>query len=80
MGEQILPEERDGIGSPIFYDGWVEHDDLPSSKYHLKGDQRFGEVTSPWSDSYYGEDRGTHNPDGLSLRRIGIRWRPAPTP
>ena len=46
-----------------FYDGWVEHDDLPSSKYHAFGDQRFGEVTSPYSDDFWGYDRGTHNPN-----------------
>jgi hypothetical protein len=44
----ILPEEVDGVNEPgIFYDGWVEHDDLPSSKYHRAGDQRLGEITSP---------------------------------
>ncbi|MCP4250670.1 MAG: hypothetical protein GY778_26815 [bacterium] len=54
-----------------FYDGPVEHDDLPSSKYHRPfglelsqggGDQRLGEVTSPFSDSIWGHDRASHNP------------------
>ncbi len=49
----ILPEEVDGAGEPgIFYDGWVEHDDLASSKYHRAGDQRLGEVTSPFASTY----------------------------
>ncbi|MBI4717019.1 MAG: PKD domain-containing protein, partial [Planctomycetes bacterium] len=48
----ILPEEADGADNPArFFDGWVEHDDLPSSKYHMSGDQRLGEVTSPYSAS-----------------------------
>ncbi|RME37046.1 MAG: PKD domain-containing protein, partial [Planctomycetota bacterium] len=42
---EVLPEEEFG-----FYDGWVEHDDLPSSKYHREGDKRLGEVTYPGSD------------------------------
>ncbi len=62
MDRRILPEERNGIDAPIFFDGWVEHDDVPSSKYHLKGDERLGEVTSPWSDAIWGHDRGQHNP------------------
>jgi PKD repeat protein len=45
----ILPEETEGTDEPgIFYDGWVEHDDLASSKYHRAGDQYLGEVTSPF--------------------------------
>jgi hypothetical protein len=49
MNARILPEEISGEGQPgIFFDGWVEHDDLPSSKYHLAGDQWLGELTSPW--------------------------------
>ncbi|MFQ5461194.1 MAG: PKD domain-containing protein [Phycisphaerae bacterium] len=57
----ILPEERNGIGNlREFFDGWVEYDDLPSSKYHRAGDQRLGEVTSWASNSIFGEDRGRH--------------------
>ena len=52
----IMPEEQNGEDqAPIFYDGWVEHDDLPSSKYHKAGDQRLGEVTSPF-EAWYDED------------------------
>ncbi|MEK6797792.1 MAG: PKD domain-containing protein [Planctomycetota bacterium] len=55
----ILPEERDGASEPaIFFDGYVEHDDLASSKYHRSGDERLGEVTSPFSNDIWGEDRG----------------------
>ncbi len=43
--EVILPEEAFG-----YYDGWVEHDDLASSKYHSEGDKRLGEVTAPRFD------------------------------
>ena len=42
----ILPEEQFG-----YFDGWVEHDDLPSSIYHRAGDQRLGEITSPHHDN-----------------------------
>jgi PKD repeat protein len=57
----ILPEEAGGASRPaIFFDGWVEHDDLPSSKYHMAGDQRLGEVTSPYNNSIFGQDRGPH--------------------
>ncbi len=60
----ILPEEMNGIGSVlVVYDGPVEHDDLPSSKYHRHGDQRLGEVTSPFNDDIWGHDRGLHRPD-----------------
>jgi len=49
LNAPIMPEEVDGEEEPgIFYDGYVEHDDLPSSKYHTEGDQRLGEITSPW--------------------------------
>ena len=59
----ILPEESRGASLPgIFFDGYVEHDDLPSSKYHMAGDQRLGEVTSPYNTSIYGQDRGRHDP------------------
>ncbi len=59
----ILPEETDGPSRPaIFFDGYVEHDDLPSSKYHTGGDQRLGEVTSPYNNSIFGQDRGRHTP------------------
>ncbi|HUU82232.1 MAG TPA: PKD domain-containing protein [Phycisphaerae bacterium] len=45
-----------------FYDGWVEHDDLASSRYHAFGDQRLGEATSPNSFDIAGQDIGPHNP------------------
>lgn len=74
MNAPILPEETGGINSaPMLYDGWVEHDDLPSSKSHLEGDMRFGEVTSPFNhptfddedqvwdiDAIWGQDLGRH--------------------
>ncbi|MEK6676448.1 MAG: PKD domain-containing protein, partial [Planctomycetota bacterium] len=54
LNHPILPDERDGLNdAPTFYDGWVEHDDLPSSKYHQAGDQWLGEITGPFR-SYYG--------------------------
>ncbi len=46
----------------MFYDGPTEYDDLPSSKYHRAGDQFVGEITSPFSYSIAGDDRGTNNP------------------
>ncbi len=65
----VLPDEREGgVGRPgQYYDGWVEHDDVPSSKYHGAGDQRFGEVTSPFSGDIWGEDRGRHDPNQVLL-------------
>jgi PKD repeat protein len=79
---RILPEEVGGLAlPPIMFDGFAEYDDLPSSKYHLAGDQRFGEVTSPWQwarpgfeppiPANFGQDLGTHvfgrfsSPEGL---------------
>lgn len=60
---RILPEERNGIGGTlILFDGPVEHDDLPSSKYHKGGDERLGEVTSPFNNDIWGHDRGRHSP------------------
>ncbi len=60
----VLPDQMLGAAPApvIYYDGPVEHDDLPSSKYHLDGDQYVGEVTSPFSYSIAGDDRGTNNP------------------
>jgi len=70
----ILPEEEFG-----YYDGWVEHDDLASSRYHSAGDKRLGEITSPSKDtvnlpggSYtaiFGADLGQHNPLSPNLDR-----------
>lgn len=70
---RILPDEEFG-----YYDGWVEHDDLASSRYHLSGDKRLGEITSPTTDTtrypngsgevytaISGVDLGTHTPFGL---------------
>lgn len=76
FNRQILPEEVNGeqqVG--VFYDGYVEFDDLPSSKYHLGGDEWLGEITSPYITTLsvqgidgvpaiWGHDRGRHNPDG----------------
>lgn len=45
-----------------FCDGWVEHDDLASSRYHAFGDQRLGEATSPSSFDIGGQDISPHNP------------------
>ncbi len=64
-----------------FYDGCVEHDDLGSSKYHPFGDQRLGEITSPFSSlddeghigGIAGHDQGIHvasaaaGPDGATV-------------
>ena len=69
--ELILPEESFG-----YYDGWVEHDDLPSSKYHAQGDKRLGEIMAPRRDQVslptpggselyleiFGADLGEHDP------------------
>lgn len=60
--QRILPEETAGVGEVlIVYDGWLEYDDLPSSKYHQAGDQGLGEVTSPFSTNIWGQDRGPNN-------------------
>lgn len=62
---RIMPEETAGIGGNLLtYDGWIEYDDLPSSKYHQAGDQGLGEVTSPFSTNVWGQDRGTNSPAG----------------
>ena len=62
----ILPDELAGeTDAPEFYDGWVEHDDLASSKYHRAGDQQLGEVTSPFSNTIWGHDRGLHIPGAI---------------
>jgi len=61
----VLPDQLRGVedlNPVIFYDGPVEHDDLPSSKYHMDGDQYLGEVTSPFSYSIAGDDRGDNDP------------------
>ncbi len=78
----ILPEEVYG-----YYDGWVEHDDLPSSKYHFQGDKRLGEITSPSTDTVslpspaandgtytaiFGVDLGLHNPNAPQAIRDQI--------
>jgi len=68
---EVLPDEVFG-----YYDGWVEHDDLASSKYHHAGDKRLGEVTSPTTDTVTypgssgetysaiaGADLGNNNPN-----------------
>ncbi len=51
-----------------YYDGPMEFDDLPSSAYHIGGDGRLGEVTSPYNTAHYGHDRvgaGVFFPDGV---------------
>ncbi|MCH7885404.1 MAG: hypothetical protein IIC01_09160, partial [Planctomycetes bacterium] len=54
--DAILPEQLNGIEADlIFYDGPLEHDDLPSSKYHRGGDQALGEVTSPFHNNIWGD-------------------------
>lgn len=57
-----------------YFDGWVEHDDLASSRYHSRGDQRLGEITSPLNDfvdpvgpaqlfpAIFGDDLGPNDP------------------
>lgn len=69
---QVLPDEEFG-----YFDGWVEHDDLASSQYHSKGDQRLGEITSPFVDlvdppgppalapAIAGQDIGPHDPNQI---------------
>ena len=75
----ILPDEVFG-----YYDGWVEHDDLPSSKYHSEGDKRLGEITSPGTDTWdtlaaiFGADLGDHNPNSPSTGRDGINVAAGP--
>jgi PKD repeat protein len=61
---RILPEESNGVGRLILFDGGVEFDDLPSSKYHRAGDQQLGEVTSPFNTNIWGQDRGPNDPGG----------------
>jgi len=82
----ILPEEVFG-----YYDGWVEHDDLASSKYHHQGDQRLGEITYPWRNTVvyengdelpaiWGWDIGNHDPDRPSEPdQIGVAAGPYAT-
>lgn len=67
---RVLPEERDVQessgqldGTLILYDAPEEYDDLPSSKYHSAGDGFLGEVTSPFNEAIWGEDRGDHDPN-----------------
>ncbi len=49
----ILPEEVNGMNTPgVFFDGVLEYDDLPSSKYHKAGDMYLGEITSPFRTWY----------------------------
>ncbi len=64
----IQPDTSFGL-----YDGPVEFDDLPSSKYHSRGDGRLGEVTCPTTDSPSGEDLGSHNPDLPQLQPDGFK-------
>ena len=90
MNHPIMPEEANGVGQPgIFFDGWVEHDDFPSSKYHHTGDQRLGEVTCPFQRidlegaelfEIYGSDLGTHNPNNPNPGGGGDMMTPAAGP
>ncbi len=58
----IMPEEMNGLNTPlVLFDSLVEHDDLPSSKYHQGGDQRLGEVTSPSNNDIWGQDLSPAN-------------------
>ena len=90
----ILPEEANGADQPpIFYDGYVEHDDLASSKYHGAGDQRLGEITSPFYSTYtgsgdnprtvpeiWGHDMGAHDGSaGLQGDQITVAAGPYAT-
>jgi len=73
---RILPDELNGVGQPvILYDGPVEFDDLPSSKYHMAGDQQFGEVTSPFNNNIYGDGNAAAGP--YATRLYGQHGRPA---
>ncbi len=53
----IMPD-----GSGAYYDGARQFRDLPSSMYHVGGDLRLGERTSPTSASVWGEDIGNNMP------------------
>ncbi|MGD8453615.1 MAG: thrombospondin type 3 repeat-containing protein [Phycisphaerae bacterium] len=69
---EILPDtlDSDNNGTPDYYDGPAEFDDLPSSIYHARsisglgygGDGRLGEVTSTGNTAAYGEDVGSGDP------------------
>jgi len=84
--ESVLPDEEFG-----YYDGWVEHDDLASAKYHHQGDQRLGELTYPsrytvtFGDEEYvaiwGADLGTHEHGAPQLTpdQIGVAAGPYAT-
>lgn len=67
LNRPILPEEMNGLGQPIIlFDGFVEYDDLPSSKYHRGGDKGLGEVTSPFNNDFWGQDlQPLGGPDGF---------------
>ena len=90
LNHPIMPEEANGVDQPgIFFDGWVEHDDLPSSKYHYAGDERLGEVTCPFrrigqggEDIFeiYGSDLGSHNPNDPNPGGSGDMMTPAAGP
>jgi hypothetical protein len=58
------------VGSTWGYDSPREFADLAGSMHHAGGDQRLGEVTSPFNNSIYGQDRGNDAkvPDGASLQ------------
>lgn len=57
----VLPNPADGRDG--LYDGPAEYVDMPSSIYHAGGDEQFGEITSPGSDQFYGQDIGRHDPN-----------------
>ncbi len=59
---QVLPAPTNTAFG--MYDGPREFHDLPSSIYHSAGDGHLGEVTSPLSIDYWGDDLGTHDPNG----------------
>lgn len=62
----ILPDEVNGMAAPPqYFDGFVEHDDLPSSKYHMGGDMFLGEITSPFRSWYNLNNTGLGFPDTL---------------
>lgn len=76
----ILPEEESANTPGQFFDGWIEYDDLPSSKYHRGGDEFLGEITSPfltwvtWGGGGDGDPYNAGIGDTEGGRRIPSIW------
>lgn len=50
-----------------WYDAEREYDDMPSSIYHMGGDEDIGEVMSPENEATWGHDIGANNPSAPPL-------------